>query len=668
MKRERWILTFGAVALAGMMSHNSNALTLVKDGAPAAMIVVAKDAPQSVLTGAAELQYFVKLMSDAVLPITTEDDAAAANADALVLVGPSTLTKQLGIEGTASVHAGFVIKTSGNALAIIGDDSGSGHTGTLFGVYGFLQDQLGCRWVWPGPTGEFAPRQETIEIGELDISDEPVVKRRHMRLVYPKGFAAAERLFDMSVTKQLSAEEQQWYSRMRMGRTVPNLSGHSFTDWWDKYGEAHPEIFALHADGTRAPKGRKDFVKMDIANPVFWDLQIEEFKKAREKNPNHHELACCDNDGSGGFCTCDLCQAWDATTENLPQSFLDTLDQALADELKPGPDGNPKCLSTRYAKWYNELARRVREIDPEGFVTGNGYTEFKEMPIGVEMEPNIVIRYHGLCNGPVTPARRAYDRRDYLGWAENGVKMAIRSNAPHYCENGMPFNPARENAEDIQFALYHGLYWLEFDSMLGHWASWGPSYYVLIRQSWEGNDTGFEDILNEWFSGFGPVQRQVRSYYDFWEAQGRAVWNTPGEMEKFVDTAREFDTGKRAGRLYLIAEHFPPEVTSKARVLLNNAFAAAEKANAGDVIMEKLRNIEMSLTNSELTVEALKLSMAVQRGTAQPEDLKPALEKLLAYRREIAGRNAVNVLWQTREEIASGNVLQWNLIEDNKAQ
>jgi hypothetical protein len=663
MSSVQWRLA-AALMFLGALAGGAAALTLVKDGQPVSVIVVAKEASDSALKGADELQYFLNKMSGATVPIVTDDDANAANAEALILVGPSGLTKDLGVKGTTSVHAGYIIKTMGNALVIVGDDGGTQRTGTLFGVYGFLQGQLECQWIWPGVTGEYAPKQATIEVGELDIEDEPVVKRRHMRLVYRKGFEKAERLFDMSVTDKLGAEEQEWYTRMRMGRTVPNLSGHSFTVWWDKYGQTNPEIFALHPDGTREPKGRKDFVKMDVANPAFWDIQIEEFKKKHEANPEYHELACCDNDGSGGFCTCDLCKAWDLTTDNLPQKTLDTLDQELVDELKVGEDGIPNCLSARYAKWYNELARRVREVDPEGVVTGNGYTRFREIPLGVTLEPNIVIRYHGLCNAPTTPARRAYDRRDYLGWAAPGVKMAIRSNAPHYCENGMPFSVARENAEDIQFALDHGLYWLEFDSMLGHWASWGPSYYVLIRQAWEGNDMNVEDIINEWYSGFGPVERQVRSYYDFWEAQGRANWNKPGEMERFADTARDFGTGKRAGRLYLIVEHFPPEVTAEARKLLDDAFAAAEMRNAGDAVKEKLRNIEMSLTDCELTVQALKLSMAVQKGEAQEADLKPVLEKLIAYRRDIVDRNAVNVLWQTREEISSGNVLQWNLIPD----
>jgi len=72
----------------------------------------------------------------------------------------------------------------------------------------------------------------------------------------------------------------------------------------------------------------------------------------------------------------------------------------------------------------------------------------------------------------------------------------------------------------------------------------------------------------------------------------------------------------------------------------------------------------MSLKNGEMTADATRLSIAARKDPKKLADLKTLLTGLITYRRQIVGRNAVDVFWQTREEIALGNVLHWNMIPD----
>jgi hypothetical protein len=646
---------------------SASALTLVKDGAPTSVIVIADDATASALAAADELQYHLKKMSGAELPVVTDaDDPKDA---ALILLGRSALTDKLGVDYASIAPEGYLIKTVGNALVIVGDDAGGEgkpatevrnaeiRAGTLFGVYGFLQDQLDCRWIWPGPTGESIPQQATVELGEIDVKDEPAIERRHMRLMMHRPFADADKLFDRApVMAQMENEERQWYLRVRMGRHADGPQGHSFRNYWEQYKDTNPDIFALLPSGKRGYAGRPGVVKMCVANPKLWDLLTERFREAHAKNPNDHALQCCEADGRAGHCTCDLCKAWDATQDNLSQKILDALDQDLYDDLAPQKDGIPGTVSTRYAKFLNEMCRRVREIDPEGYVTMYAMTRLRETPIGVKMEPNLMVNYVGFNNYPLTPAERAAERRDFTGWISPGVKVVLRPNAPHYAGDGMPYNIAREMGDDFQFALDHGLVQAEFDAMLGYWASWGPTHYILPRMMWEGKDRDPEELISEWFSAFGHAQRPIRAYYDYWEAYIRSKYNDPATEELAVEIGARIRS-PRGGRLLNIANVYTPEVLAKARALLDNAVEVA--AACPESVKEKVANVEMNQANAELTAKVARLALAALDDPAIQPELVAARQELLEHRRSIATRDAVNVYWETQYEIQNADPFGW---------
>jgi hypothetical protein len=661
-------LFMGLAALAFLaLGTQAMGLTLVRDGQAVSVIVVAKDGSLSANKAAQELQYHLQKMSGATVPIVTDDALPAEMPETQILIGPSAQIGAVGFTVPELAPEGFVIRALDNALVIVGDDNGDNgpaeqfffgnveQCGTYYGVIDLLQDQFGCQWIWPGEIGEYIPRRATVEVGDLNVVDEPALKRRHMRLVLRKMRNDTTNLLGNETLEKLKNDEMQWYRRMRMGRSAHPPRGHSFTDWWARYKDTNPEVFALLPNGQRGPSSARkpDYVKMCVANPAFWDLQLKEFKEMREQDPSRHDLSCCENDGKAGFCTCDLCKAWDVTINNLPREVINNLDAALVRELTPGGnDGLPECLSVRYAKWYNELARRVKEIDPEGVVTAYAYTRFREVPLGITLEPNMIVGYVGFNGYPRTLSQRAIDRRDYLGWAHPGVRMYIRPNAPHYAGNGHPFNVAREMAEDFQFCINHGTYMTDYDSMIGYWAAWGPTYYVLARQMWEGGDVDPEMLLDEWFNGFGSAERQVREYYDFWE--------------RYIISA-SFAMGARQRG---VPETYTPEVMAEARRRLANAVEAAPEGD--ESIKAKLENIAMCLTNTELSVKAELLAREVGEDEAKKAELKAVMEELVAHRRKMAPRNVVNVYAMTRGEMGSGGYwkgsrLPWNLVADFEA-
>lgn len=658
-----------AVLLATTMP--ASAVTLVVDGEPTSVIVIAEDATAAARTGAAELQYHIEQMSGATLPIVTAGEATSiAEGTARILVGRSALTDALDVDLSDLPPEGFLVKTVGDALVLAGDDAGGEgkpaeatqdpqvRAGSAFAVYDFLQDDLGCQWIWPGPTGEHIPRRATIETSELDVVEGPALERRHMRLMMHRDFPHADRLYDRAIDN-MSDQERQWYLRMRLGRHAEGPRGHSFSSHWETYKDTKPEIFALLPSGERGYVGSPRRVKMCVANPVLHDLLIEEFKAAREQNPNHRVMHLCEADGRAGHCTCERCQAWDVTKDNLSADVLEELPADLYADLEPQRDGSPAMLSTRYAKFINEMARRVREIDPDAYVTMYAMTRLRETPIGVTMEPNVMVNYVGFNNYPLTPAERTAERRDFTGWLTPETKVVLRPNAPHYAGDGMPYNIVHEMIDDFAFALDRGLVQAEYDAMLGYWASWGPTYYVLPRMMWEGKNVDPEKLIEEWFSAFGPAQRPMRSYYDFWEQHIRAFHNRPGVDDEALALG-EGRGGPRAGRLLAFADIYTPEVLAEARSLLDEARAAAE--GAADGVLEKIENIEMNQRNAELTAEVARLARAVWDDSSGETELASARESLLDHRRSIATRNAVNVYWMTQYEALQGDPFGWKTL------
>lgn len=53
---------------------------------------------------------------------------------------------------------------------------GGSDRGTLFAVYRFLEEGLGCRWL--APDVEYVPQQRTIRIGDLDLATTPAFDMR----------------------------------------------------------------------------------------------------------------------------------------------------------------------------------------------------------------------------------------------------------------------------------------------------------------------------------------------------------------------------------------------------------------------------------------------------------------------------------------------------------
>ncbi len=169
-------------------------------------------------SAAATLLAHIQRMSGATLPVLTAKDFSGARVDAgrivapegktpaqnFILLGESELTKQLGISSEGIGQSGVVMKTTGNAVVLMGPKGGA--TGkrdnvNANAVYNFLES-LGCRFLWPGETGKVIPAKSTISVSALDVRFTPPIGQRNIRFTPLVTRGSAQGLAWLGVTPE----------------------------------------------------------------------------------------------------------------------------------------------------------------------------------------------------------------------------------------------------------------------------------------------------------------------------------------------------------------------------------------------------------------------------------------------------------------------------------
>ena len=145
------------------------AMTIAEDGVAKAVIVVAPDSSEPERHAAAELAEFLKQITGGKFEILHRD----APGKSRILVGPTAVKPTIPTFSTAGLGSdGIVIRTAGPDLILAGGQP----RGTLYAVYTFLEDHLGCRW-WSSKVSRI-PKKKTIKIGNLNVRYVPPLEYR----------------------------------------------------------------------------------------------------------------------------------------------------------------------------------------------------------------------------------------------------------------------------------------------------------------------------------------------------------------------------------------------------------------------------------------------------------------------------------------------------------
>ena len=587
-------------------------VVIVRDAKPAAVIVTA-DLPSAVVRYAAqELIYHVERATGAKLAIVTE---AAAKADprARIFLGDTAAARAAGIKAGTLAAETFVLRNQSNALFIAGND-GSGDplerdtsAGTLFGVYEWLERDLGVRWLWPGELGTYVPKSRRITARVIDETIAPRFFQRHLRtgLSFTSEHPALG--FTAKAAEDYAREQTVFLRRCRMGRSERMSYGHAFTDWWERYGKTHPEWFQL-VNGKRGPAKSGARYSMCVSNP---ELHREIVARWKAKGASDF-INVVEND-IVGLCECENCKAWDGP--------------APADVMKYYPPGSKvhgsRFVSDRYARFELAVQQLAAKENPNVTAIGYVYFNYFQAPTsGVKLNSHVLLGYCPSSGWyPRDDDEHEWYQRQWKGWGDTGARLFVRVNyfLDGYC---MPYIFAHQFADDFQHDVRHGMVATDFDSLTGQWGTQGPNLYLLLRLHTR-PDAKPDDLLAEYYSAFGPAAAPVKAYFDAWERY--TMDNRPLLATAFADriASRWRSWAKVAHRV------FPTECFAQGETMLARA---AEAARGDRDATERVAFLQAGLAHAKLCSKVAGLLSLVDPAVTS-ERGAAALAELLAFRR-----------------------------------
>ncbi len=590
-------------------------LTLVEKGVSVAPIMLAEDASAETRQAAADLALYLGKISGA-KPQIVEGTQAPAPARAIwVGLHPQLAAAVPQVKLTFEHPEEILIACNGQHLVVAGRDRTLGGKQTEFGtanaVYTFLEKHLDVRWLWPGALGEDLIHRDTITLAPFEYRFHPIFRHRHL---WPR-------------------QPREWHTFQRVNFTSLQVSaGHAYTKWWDAYHEQHPDWFALRSDGTRTPERwgpavKPEAVKLCVSNPEVAAQWLENAQEALQQDPARIMVSASPNDGAG-FCVCEKCRAMDDPHGPAMWGYV--------------------ALTDRYVKYWNSLARRLRERFPqrEVWVGAYAYSAYKTPPSSVSLEPNIAVGYVGhfpLANDEATQK----EKEGWLGWAAKASTMFYRPNLFHYSGGwlSLPSIATRRTSEDFRFLADHKCIGIEVDTLPRNWSTQGVQYYLLAQLAYDPYQDAGALLQDYYRRGFGPAAGEIERYFNLMEQAHEEVLkriiHSSGKGREMVDACRE---------IYTAAVLNPAE----------DAIRRAEAQAAGsDLYRQRVAFIRTGFDFVKLQIEIINTMKTVRESKGEAVEAVRRAVKLCEARAEMLTNSPPYALSDAQWYFKSRRLADW---------
>lgn len=330
-------------------------LALASAGQARHVIVIGKDASEAEQYAAKELSHFLREMTGADFPTVTDDTPATTHEIVLGRTNRGTL-EDLPADLKPSVPEGHVLLRQGDKLLIMGNIPRA----TLYGVYDFLELDLGCRFL--SEHVNHIPRKTSLSVTVKSRKYDPPLEWRSIMAIHSSSWAARLRLNGFN-SNQVAMEKSLG------GAQVVGHAWHTFDAMVPAadYFEDHPEYFSMK-DGNRISA----MTQLCLTNEDVFELCLDKLHgwlrrdETREDfNPDTLRWVSVTQNDWRNWCECPTCKA--------------------IDDEEGGPSGS-------YVRFVNRIAQALEKDFPDIAVLMFGYMYTTEPPLKTRPRHNVIVQ------------------------------------------------------------------------------------------------------------------------------------------------------------------------------------------------------------------------------------------------------------------------------------
>ncbi len=471
------------VLLSGV-SQNLEAITISQNGKSDYSIVLGNNASLSEEHAAKELQKFLGEIGGCMIPIIRENQDAAGP---MILVGRSS--RQRAVDNTidfASLgNEGFVIRTKSPHLIIAGGTL----RGTMYGVYTFLEEVLGCRWY----TDEVSriPSLSVIEAGNLDMRQIPAFE-------YREPFWSEAQDANWAARNKTNGSSTD-LDDLRGGKIyLQGVHTYYYLVSPSRYFKDHPEYYSIIAK-----RRQWENAQLCETNPEMMKVMTRSMLGWIERSPKEAICTVGANDWFG-ICECEQC---------------------LSLGEREGSMSGPGLYLA------NAVAERVEKVYPDRYIGFLTYKHTVKPPNTLTPRDNIIIRMcpindckmHPIEEGVQNPeAECALNKElaeDLTGWNKISKKIYIWDYYTNFRQYLNPFPCLKTTEYDLRFYRDHnvkGMFMQGCGSTRGAYLS-ELKAYMQAKLLWN-PDSSRDSIIDDFITGvYGKAAGPVREYVDLFE-------------------------------------------------------------------------------------------------------------------------------------------------------
>jgi len=529
------ILSMSLPLYSGAQDSEGGALMLVKEGVPAATIVIDKNPTKAAVFAADELNDHIRRITGTKLPVQSAD--IAGNAQGLkICVGESPETRKLGLKSDDFADQEYTVLNKPGVLVLMGkDDPVPGilkypaalpdnfeNHATCSAVYDFLEKFCDVRWFGPGEIGLCHPVTKTLAVNCKDIN---IRRKPAFMYRYPYPILTPSQDVKALFGNQSSQDMKLFSLRFRAGGEKYRCC-HSFYGYYDRFYAkntknekafegSHPEYFAKGYEGQPP--------QLCYTNDALIKQVAKDVMDYFDGKSNHlgslGDYAILEPMDTRDYCKCQKCQA-----------------------LMDHNTGGFKCCNGEVSKYWftfvNKVAREVADKHPDKFVATLAYASHAYCPQGMKIAPNVCIQ---MClatrHWPWSPSMKRNELKTYQEWIQEGEGKRGFYLWLYYCFpslsgqlggfNDFPGYFAHSLSEQIKMFAKDGVRGV----LLENDDDFSIDVY-FTQKLLDDSSLNIDDLINDFFTKYyGAAAKPMKEFYLFVEDVYSNPKNYPQEIQ-----------------------------------------------------------------------------------------------------------------------------------------